>query len=186
MPTSIPKKVSPLGKFLRAFVLFALLTIVGYGIWTGLEHRAGDGPRIGVLAPDFSLKNQAGQTVKLSSFQGKPVLLNFWATWCGPCQSEMPSLEALYQKYKDKNFVVLGVSLDEDGWPAIQEFLKQVPVTFPILNDNGETISELYHTFRIPESYLIDASGKISDKIVGPQDYTQPIFSEKIERLIGN
>ena len=136
------------------------------------------------MAPDFTLPNAQQQAVSLSSLRGKVVLLNFWATWCGPCQGEMPSLEALYRRYQDKDFVVVGVSLDEEGWPAIQEFTKQIPVSFPILLDAQQMISDLYQVYRIPETYLIDSGGKIVDKFVGPQDYDKEVFYRKVERAL--
>jgi peroxiredoxin len=96
----------------------------------------------------------------------------------------MPSIEALYQKFKDRGFVVLGVSLDEEGWPAIQSFLNEIKISFPIINDKDQSVSELYQTFRVPETYLIDTQGKIVSKIVGPQDYNQEVFFQKVERLL--
>ena len=136
------------------------------------------------MAPDFTLPNAQQQPIALSSLRGKVVLLNFWATWCGPCQEEMPSLEALYGRYKDKDFVVVGVSLDEEGWSAIQDFTKHIPVSFPILLDTQQAISDLYQVYRIPETYLIDPSGKIIDKFVGPQDYDKEVFYRKVERAL--
>ncbi|MGH7828969.1 MAG: TlpA disulfide reductase family protein, partial [Candidatus Binatia bacterium] len=113
-----------------------LLLILGaLAIWgmIYLFHRPpGGGPQLGSIAPDFTLEDRQKNPVSLSSLRGKAVLLNFWASWCGPCLQEMPSIEALYRRYKDKGFVVLGVSLDEEGWKAVGEFLKQVSVSFPI------------------------------------------------------
>jgi peroxiredoxin len=170
---------------LRKILIFAiLLALALWALWEGLRPDLGRGPRVGALAPDFTLSDQSQRSLSLSSLKGKVVLLNFWATWCGPCQYEMPSLEALSQKFKNRGLVVLGVSLDEEGWPPIREFLQKVPVTFPILNDAEQKVTELYQTFRIPETYLIDREGRIADKIVGPQDYNEDIFSRKIERLL--
>ncbi|HCU23854.1 MAG TPA: hypothetical protein DF383_02460 [Deltaproteobacteria bacterium] len=168
----------------RWFILFLIALAAVSGIYFLLHQGSGSGPKIGDPAPDFSLSDRRGQSTTLSEFRGKVVLLNFWATWCGPCQHEMPSLEALYERYREKNFVVLGVSLDEEGWVAIDAFLKQVPVQFPILLDSVQKTSELYQVYRIPETYLIDAQGKIVDKFVGPQDYDQDLFYKKIERFL--
>jgi peroxiredoxin len=98
----------------------------------------------------------------------------------------MPSLEALYRSFRDRPFKVIGISEDEEGWEAVEGFLKLVPVSFPILLDGDMKLSERFGTFRIPETYLIDANGKIADKFVGPQDYNQPVFHQKIERLLTN
>jgi peroxiredoxin len=158
--------------------------MAGAGLYLTLFHRPETGPKIGAFAPDFTLSTRDGKTAGLSSFRGKTVLLNFWATWCGPCQQEMPSLEALYQRYKDQGFVIVGVSLDEEGWPVIEGFLKRVPVNFPLLLDASQSVSDAYQIFRIPESYLIDEAGRIIDKFVGPQDYNQEIFYKKVERAL--
>ncbi len=96
----------------------------------------------------------------------------------------MPSLEALYQRYKDQGFVIVGVSLDEEGWPVVEGFLKRVPVNFPLLLDTSQSVSDAYQIYRIPESYLIDEAGRIIDKFVGPQDYNQEIFYKKVERAL--
>ncbi len=168
----------------RIFLIVSLLGLAIWAVWYGLRQDLGRGPKIGSLAPDFTLVDQENRPQTLSSFQGKVVLINFWATWCGPCQYEMPSLELLYRKFQGRGLVVLGVSLDEEGWPVIREFLQKVPLSFPVLNDREQQVTELYQTFRIPETYLIDKSGKIADKIVGPQDYNQEVFSQKIERLL--
>jgi len=167
------------GRFVILFLIAA--TAVG-GIYFLLRRDMNSGPKIGTMAPDFSAQDRQAKATSLASFRGKAVLLNFWATWCAPCQHEMPSLEALYQRYRDKGFVVLGLSLDEEGWGAIDGFLRQVPVQFPILLDQAQKVSEAYQVYRIPETYLIDADGKIVDKFVGPQDYNQDLFYKKVER----
>ena len=168
----------------RAVVFIILFIIAASGIYLLFRRDFTSGPKLGAFAPEFTLKDSKQQEVPLASLRGKVVLLNFWATWCGPCQEEMPSLEALYQRYKDKGFVVLGVSLDEEGWPAIEDFTKRIPVNFPILLDAQQATSDLYQVYRIPETYLIDSSGKIVDKFVGPQDYDKEIFYKKVERYL--
>ncbi|HKY63036.1 MAG TPA: TlpA disulfide reductase family protein [bacterium] len=170
----------------RVFLFAILLAVAGTGLYLTLFHRPETGPKIGAGAPDFTLPGRDGKPVSLASFRGRPVLLNFWATWCGPCQQEMPSLEALYQRYKDRGFVILGVSLDEEGWPVVEDFLKRVPVDFPLLLDSAQAVSDAYQIYRIPETYLIDAEGKIVDKFVGPQDYNQEIFYKKVERTLSS
>lgn len=168
----------------RVFLFAILLAVAGTGLYLTLFHRPATGPKIGAIAPDFTLPGRDDQPTSLGSFRGRTVLLNFWATWCGPCQQEMPSLEALYQRYKDRGFVILGVSLDEEGWPVVEDFLKRVPVNFPLLLDSAQAVSDAYQIYRIPETYLIDAEGRILDKFVGPQDYNQEIFYRKVERAL--
>lgn len=166
----------------RFYILLALLALLAWGIITLLKQDFPYGPQIGTVAPAFSLEDSQGQALNLESLRGKVVMLNFWATWCAPCRYEMPSLEALYQKYKDHDFVVVGVSIDEEGWKAVEAFLNIVPVTFPILLDKEMRVSELYETYRVPESYLIDPQGIIVAKFVGPQNYNQEVFFRQVER----
>ncbi len=144
------------------------------------------GPKEGSQAPEFSLPNASGQTQSLSQFSNQVILLNFWATWCSPCVSEMASLDHLYQKYKDKGFVVLAVSVDEEGWKAINEFLKKIPVTFPILLDSEFKVADFYGTYQVPESYLINRKGQIVDKILGAKEWDSPEMISKIEKIISN
>ena len=84
-------------------------------------------------APEFALKDATGKTVKLSDYRGKVVLLNFWATWCGPCKIEIPWFMDFEQTYKDKNFAVLGISLDEDGWDAVKPFIEQKKINYRVV-----------------------------------------------------
>lgn len=168
----------------RTYIIIALLALALLATVHFIQQESASGPQIGSLAPEFTLPDDHGQNISLRSLRGKAVLLNFWASWCGPCQYEMPSIEALYQKFKDRGLVVLGVSLDEEGWPSVREFLQQVPVSFPIVNDKNQAVSELYETYRVPETYLLDLEGKIVDKIVGPQDYNQEVFFKKVERIL--
>ncbi len=160
------------------------MAVAVWGVLTILKGVHRHGPEIGAAAPEISGKNVAGEEVSLKSFPGKVVLLNFWATWCGPCQEEMPSLERLYQKFKDQGFVVVGLSLDEDGKKSIEAFLTQVPVTFPIVIDETQSSTDRYEVYRIPETYLIDSKGNIADQFIGPQNFDQPVFEDKITRLL--
>src|SRR5262249_51447765 len=89
-------------------------------------------------APDFTLKDSHGQVVRLSDFRGKVVLLDFWATWCGPCRMTIPELNALAKKYQDQGVVVLGVSLDEKGWPAIKNFTKRQAIDYTVVLSTPE------------------------------------------------
>ncbi len=138
----------------------------------------------GASAKSFTLKDQEGRAVSLSDFRGKFVLLNFWATTCAPCVSEMADLEKLYQHFKEDRFVVLGVSLDDEGWGPVNEFLKKVPLSFPILWDEKFSVADLYGTYRIPETYLIDPEGRIVEKILGAQDWANADQIQKIEKIL--
>ncbi len=167
----------------RWLIIFFLILLAAVSIWY-VSRGYNTGPKEGAKAPSFSLKNSQDQSVSISQYSNQVILLNFWATWCAPCVSEMASLDRLYQKYKDKGFVVLALSVDEEGWKAINEFLKKNPVTFPILLDLDYKVADLYGTYRVPESYLIDKTGKISEKILGAQEWDSSEMSSKLEKLL--
>jgi len=169
----------------RAWLIVGLVVLVVSSLWWTTRSYTPSNLE-GKKAPEFSLSDSSNQTKSLRDYQGKVVLLNFWATWCGPCVSEMESLEKLYQRFQGKEFTVLAVSLDEEGWKAIEEFLKKNPVTFPILLDQEMKTADLYGTYKVPETYLIDAQGNVVEKIFGPQDWAEEKWFKKIEGIISS
>lgn len=170
----------------RLFIVLALLSLLLWAVYSlpRMQCNWGSGPKVGQKALSFEVPSRQGKKIKLKDFEGKVLLINFWATWCGPCRQEMPSLEALYRRYQDQGFVVLGISLDPGGWEDISNFLKELPLSFPIAWDEGDRVSEQYQVFRIPETYLLDRKGVIRAKIVGPQNYNQKLFFQKVEKLL--
>lgn len=113
-------------------------------------------------AADFSLKDENGATVKLSDYKGKVVLLNFWATWCGPCGVEIPWFVEFEQKYKAQGFAVLGVSMDEDGWPAVKPYVAERKINYRVLMGN-DTVAQFYGGLdSLPTSFIIDRDGKVA------------------------
>lgn len=125
-------------------------------------------------APDFSLKDLIGNKVELNQFKGKVIFLNFWATWCSPCREEMPSLEVLHQHFKDKNFILLAISVDYGGLKPVQEFVNKHHFTFPVLLDPRCKTYDLFGVRGIPTTYLIDKKGRMVGKAVGPRDWKSP------------
>ncbi|WP_077211241.1 redoxin domain-containing protein [Bacillus dakarensis] len=123
-------------------------------------------------APDFELTTLEGETVRLSDYQGKKVILNFWATWCPPCKAEMPHMQNFYEENKDKGIEILAVNLTnmDNGSEAIESFVKDYGLTFPIPLDQDGEIGAAYQAFTIPTSYILDTKGIITKKIVGPMD----------------
>ena len=125
-------------------------------------------------APNFHLDRLNSKKVELREFRGKVVLLNFWATWCGPCKEEMPSMEALYRLYKEKDFNLVAISVDYEGVRPVKEFIEKQRYTFPVLLDpNGETL-DLFGVKGIPTTFVIDKKGRIVGRVVGPKDWKQP------------
>ncbi len=111
-------------------------------------------------APDFTLKSMTGENVKLSELRGNVVMINFWASWCGPCRQEMPLLDDFYKKYNKLGFVLLGVNVEEDSSKAAN-YLKEVPVSFPILYDNTNKVSKMYDIDAMPSTVLVDRNGNM-------------------------
>jgi peroxiredoxin len=131
---------------------------------------SGPAPRIGSEAPDFTLKDIDGKEVKLSALRGRPVMLNFWATWCPPCRSEIPTIAELYKStHKDGAYEILGVATQSDN-STIKAFAQEFGMTFPIAPDVESRITSLYHVLPIPTSFFIDKDGIIRDTHVGIVD----------------
>jgi len=126
----------------------------------------------GKMAPDFELVTLNGETVKLSDYRGKKVILNFWATWCPPCRAEMPHMQNFYEQNKDNGIEIVAVNLTkmDKGRMEIDKFVKEYGLTFDIPLDEEGDIGMQYQAFTIPTSYIIDTNGKIASKVVGPMD----------------
>jgi len=111
-------------------------------------------------APDFVLKSNDGQNIRLSELRGEVVLINFWATWCGPCRQEMPLLDDLHQRYKDMGFTVLGVNVEKKSDKA-KAMLAENPVSFPVLFDSNSDVSKLYNVDAMPTTVMVDRDGNM-------------------------
>lgn len=138
----------------------------------------------GDVAPDFSLYTLDNRVVRLSDFNGRVVMLHFWATWCPPCVEEMPGIERLYKALKDSGLEILAVSVDEDGASAVSPFMKKNNLTFPALLDPGRSVASGYGTFKFPETYVIDRLGIVRLKVVGSLDWTHPANMERIKEIV--
>ena len=125
----------------------------------GLALPALAGPA-GAPAPSFTLASRGGQDVSLGQYKGQVVMLNFWASWCGPCRQEMPLLESIYHKYNKMGFTMIGVNVEPDS-NAANDWLKATPVSFPILYDRDSKVSKLYDVAGMPSTVIIDRSGKL-------------------------
>ncbi len=135
-------------------------------------------------APDFTLTSVDGTSYSLSKLRGKVVVLNFWATWCAPCLEEMPTLDSLYKRYRQRGLVVLGVSIDRKR-ETVEGFLEKNPVSYPILLDTkGEVFVDKYTVSGLPATYIIDGKGLIVDQYIGKRDFTSEDFLQFIEGLL--
>jgi peroxiredoxin len=135
-------------------------------------------------APNFHLEDIRGEKIELKYFRGKVIFLNFWATWCGPCKEEMPSIEALYNQFKEKNFIFLTVSVDYGGVKLVKEFVEKWHYTFPVLLDPKCEILDLYKVRGIPATFLIDKKGMMVGKAIGPRDWKKPEFISILNILL--
>ncbi len=137
---------------------------------------------VGRPTPNFEFPGLDGKIVSLSDYRGKVVLVNIWATWCRPCVDEMPSMQKLYQKFKDDDFEILAVSIDALGAGVVAPFMQKYSLTFPALLDSEGTIRESYGATGIPESFVIDRQGILVKKIIGAADWGSP----EVFRFFGN
>ena len=137
----------------------------------------------GQPAPDFTLAARDGSTISLSDLKGQVVLINFWATWCGPCRKEMPLLEQLHQRYERLGFTLLGVNVEENSGDA-EHFLKETPVTFPILWDPENRVSQMYDVSAMPSTVLVDRQGNVRYLHHGYQDGYEDAYQDQIRSLV--
>ncbi len=138
----------------------------------------------GVPAPAFSLpRSSDGAPLSLEAQRGRVVLVNFWATWCKPCEDEMPSMERLYRALAGQGFELLAVSVDRPGAP-VDEFAKRYGITFPILLDPDREVANRWQAFRFPESFLVDAEGRVVERYIGPRTWDAPEYEERIRELL--
>jgi len=122
-------------------------------------------------APDFTLTDLEGRPAQLREFRGKLVLLNFWATWCAPCLQEMPSMERLYQTFKQTDFVLLAVSMDRQGVEVARSFVEHLKLTFPVLLDRTSEVGHQYGVRGLPTTYLIDPDGRLIGAVIGAREW---------------
>ncbi len=167
----------------KYIIIAVLLLLVGWVVYSNINQNKGVtnsevgtkvGTKKGDTAPDFTLKTSDGKTVKLSDYRGKKVILNFWASWCGPCRAEIPDMAKFYEANKDKGIVILGVNLTsaERTPGSVPQFLKDYNISYPVLMDEtGEVGDRKYGVTAIPTTYILDSNGKITEVITGPMTY---------------
>lgn len=141
-------------------------------------------PDMGSQAPDFQLIDLQGNWQALPDYRGKVVLLNFWATWCGPCRVEMPSMERVYQDLKDEGFAILAISSDPQGSIVTRPFVVSQGLTFPILHDSDYRVSGSYGVRTLPMSFLIDRNGTLTQRVFGARDWNSAEARELIRGLL--
>ena len=163
-------------KALRLGILVLTLALVAVLASTLRERLvvAGDS------APSFSVTTDTGRKISTSDFGGKILVVNFWATWCPPCISELPSLNQMAAEVKGSGVVVLGISVDKDK-VAYDKFLKKVKLNFETSRDPAADISSEYGTFKYPETYVINRDGKVLEKFIADQPWTDPAIITRLK-----
>ena len=163
---------------LKVILTIILVSVLGSGlVMAGCSSgpEVAQGPEVGKLAPDFQLQSLDGQAVSLGDFRGKPVLLNFWATWCGPCRFEMPFIQEIFEKKErsDIGLVILAIDIGENP-SSVKEFMEHFGLSFPALLDINQDVALKYNIRAIPTTFFIDKDGIIQDIKIGA-------FSSKTE-----
>ena len=175
----------------QRIILYVLLLIAG-AAWTSLStDKAGTStpgnipaPQAGFSAPDFSLKTPTGESYTLSELRGQAVLVNLWATWCPPCRAEMPTIEAMYQEYKDQGFIVLAVDMTYQDDPfEVVPFTQEHNLTFPILLEETGDVAAAYQLRSLPSSYFINREGIISEVVIGGP-MSEALLRTRIEQIL--
>lgn len=161
--------------------LLLLALAVGGALW--LQQRQHQ-YRTRFPAPEFALPDLRGSVHRLSDFRGKVVLLNIWITSCPPCREEMPSMEVLSRRMAEKDFVVLGVSQDEEGRAAVQPFVDQFGITFPVLLDPRGEVGRKFGVTGYPETFIIDKDGTVLEHHIGFRDWSDERVGATLRQLI--
>lgn len=153
------------------------------GLMLAVASQAAVDLSMSAPAKDFTLKSDSGKNVRLSDYRGQVVMLNFWASWCGPCKQEMPLLDALYQRYNPAGFVILGVNEDADTANA-DAILKEIPVSFPILYDSGGEVYDQWGARGMPSSAFVDCDGNVRYVHESYQPGDEKVYRDAVKKLI--
>jgi peroxiredoxin len=166
----------------------AMITIASYRRWLPLllaaaAVTASAAVQPSATAPDFTLRSVGGANLRLAEQRGQVVLVNFWATWCGPCRQEMPHLNRLYDKYRSAGFVLLGVNIDDDP-RAAADLAAKLGVHFPVLLDTDKRVSRAYDMSAMPATLLIDRDGRVRHIHRGYRDGVERTYEEQVRGLL--
>lgn len=188
--TSIAKPKRRLGP-LVAFGIIGLVVIGLLGLLALGVRRSSAPPLASGVAPDFTLTTFEGETISLKDLRGKAVVLNFWASWCVPCRDEAPALQRVWENYRDRGLVVIGVDYVDTDADA-KKFIAEFKQTYPNGPDLGTRISQAYRISGVPETYFIDregrllqgidASGRVKGNYIGP--VPESVLIERVEELL--
>ncbi len=163
-----------IGKSLAVLALAALCAAPVFASKSALDGRQ---------APDFALKSLAGENMRLSEYRGEVVMINFWATWCGPCRQEMPLLDELYSRYERVGFRLLGVNIDDDPRRAT-EMARDLGISFPVLFDDRKEVSRLYQVEAMPVTVILDREGVVRYTHYGYKPGYEEYYLDQVRTLL--
>jgi thiol-disulfide isomerase/thioredoxin len=135
-----------------------------------------------VVAPEFDLQGPAGEPQRLVDHRGKPIILNFWATWCPPCRAEMPSIQRAHETVADEGISVIAINVGEDA-ETVARFLEETPVDFPIPIDIDSEVVQSYPVKGLPTTFVIDPQGRIIYSATGEREWDDPVLLDKVRAL---
>ena len=173
----------------QRIILYILILIAG-AAWIVISAddtgrlASTSAPQAGFTAPDFTLQSPSGETYTLSKLRGQAVLVNLWATWCPPCRAEMPTIEKMYQAYKDQKFIVLAINMTYQDDPfAVVPFLKDHNLTFPTVLEETGDVAAAYQLRSLPSSYFINREGVITEVVIGGP-MSEALLRTRIEQIL--
>jgi cytochrome c biogenesis protein CcmG, thiol:disulfide interchange protein DsbE len=175
--------IRTLGRVLGQGILSLVVTLA-FPAAHGGTGFAFDAPRERLVAPVFQLPDLEENPIDLKDYQGKVVLLHFWATFCTPCLEELPALESLWRRYREHGFVIVGIAADRGSADMVRKFAGTAGVTFPVLLDPEGVVRNRYEVLALPMSYLIGRDGRFSGRILGSRDWQDPQATDAIESLL--
>lgn len=172
------------------WIIVTIIVAVLGSLWVGMTRvRAGEetlsdrpaAPQVGQLAPDFTLTSLDGEQITLSELEGKPVVLNFWATWCPPCRVEIPILEAVSQSFEGEA-IILGIDVQESPG-TVEAFVERFGMTYPVVLDQDGYVTKAYQVRAFPTTYFIDSRGVVTEVFTGPLN--EPLLRTRLIELLG-